>query len=1033
MRLLSCSPASKLHPSCHTSFICVLLIWVLAVSFTAVAAPGDRLGAPLTQALRESATPDTTLPVWVYFTPRDLTPTQRDLALDQAARKLNADTARRRSKVRASGERLVDEGDLPLDPRHLERAEATGARLRHRSRWLGAASFAATPEQIHALAALDCVRRVDLVWKMLEPAPAPTSDAPRAATEPSRDWTLDYGLSLATLELINVPPVHELGYTGAGVKLAFLDSGFRLTHEAMDHVPVLAAYDIPEDDSVVDWETGDDEGIHTHGTQVASAALAYAPGQLVGPAYGASTILAKIDGLDTSIEGLEDWWVAGLEWVEAQGADLVSSSYGYYNDYALEELDGNTAASTIAADQAVARGLPVFNAAGNFGISPETNLIVAPADGDSVVAVGATDVAGNFAIWSSYGPTPDGRIKPDIAAQGEQVNVIDPYLDTAYAQTGGTSLSTPLASAVASLVLERAPFLTPMQLREALLQTASISDEPDNQLGWGVLDALAAVHYWGPKFQHEHLPNTEISTEPYVVNAVCSDQFTLTPGWPRLYHRTDGGPWQEIVMSDRGRGNYRGEIPAQPVDSTVEYYLSAQDDQGLVAHYPPLGAAEPCAFEVALDSVPPVLVHEPLNDQLLSSWPPAVVASATDNIDMAQVTLSYSVNGGAASEPVRLTMGVDDLYAALLPIPAGDLQAGDTVSYTLTATDASLGMNTSESGPHSFQVLAGPGQILLLYAGYGSLESTAVAGWIEDAGFSVTTMNAINANAAHFTGKQAVVYVAGMEPDPLPNSTVRLNLENWVAGGGRLILESGEVGYVATIYSSHAGFLANVLHSTGWAGDEAGDLVTAAGQDDHPLLNDPLPITPPLELNYFAPADQDAMRPASDAYLVLQNNEPGALSGVIVHDGNPLDPAGQIVYLPFALSALNDQNAARALVVNSLAHLLDNSLPAPVDDEADGGLPQVTRLLGGVPNPFNAQTTVRFELAEAGSARIEIFDLRGRLVRCLSEGSTRLAPGSHDIHWDGRSDAGRNVSSGVYFVRLNAGGVLSRAKIALVK
>ncbi len=1041
---LSCSPANG-APSCARFSLFFLILTAIITSAPAMAAAAShsdsanpaKFSPALAHALQAKDAPGQVLPVWVYFVPRDLTATQRDRALSLAEKELNKDTASRRARVRQPGQSLALEGDLPLDQRHLDLAAATGARLRHPSRWLGAASYNATPRQIQALAALDCVRRVDLVRKAVETRPVPATGDPLPPTSPAKNWSLDYGASLNTLEMINVPQVHEMGFTGAGVKLAFLDSGFRLTHEAMVHVPVLAAYDMAGDDSVVDWEEGEDEGLHSHGTQVSSAAVAYAPGDLVGPAYGASLILAKVDGNYDPNESEEDWWIAGLEWVEAQGADLVSSSYGFWytQGYDYEDLDGDTAAATIAADQAVARGLPVINAAGNSGADP-LNSIVSPADGDSVIAVGAVDADGLYAFWSSYGPTVDGRIKPDVATQGQNVPVIDAYDDFAYSTNSGTSLAAPLASAVAALVLERVPFLTPMQLREALRETASQADQPDNLLGWGVLDALAAVYYWGPNFQHEPLTQTEDTVGPYIVAFTCTDQYPLTTGWPKLLYRVDGGPWQEPPLVSLGGDLIHGEIPGQPNGTTVEYYMTAQDDMGLSASFPHRGAAEPLAFTVSVDTEAPVLVHGPVRDTPLDSWPPAVVASVTDNIGVAEVLLTVAVNGGPASPPVHLLHGSGDLYGAPLPVDASTLVVGDAITYTLTATDTALGTNTAQSGPHTFTVISGPGDILVLYLGTsGSAEAASVSGYIQDAGYSVTVMNAGATSAADFAGKRAVVYLGGKDSTPLGSAVARQNLEDWVAGGGRLFIEGGEVGFCAAYNPGYPSIMENVLHASSWFGDNVGDLLVADGQENHPLLNGPLPLTTPVTLVPFPvnEEDQDVMTPLADATVVLQSSRSMDPRGVIVHDDNPLDSGGQVVYVPVALSALTSTANARALVVNSLAYLLDTSMPSPVEDEPGTDTPRLTRLLGAVPNPFNAHTSVHLEMARTGPARVELFDLRGRLVRCLHNGGTPLEAGPHQFPWDGRDDAGHAVSSGVYFVRLTAEGVVSQGKIALVK
>ncbi len=119
-----------------------------------------------------------------------------------------------------------------------------------------------------------------------------------------------------------------------------------------------------------------------------------------------------------------------------------------------------------------------------------------------------------------------------------------------------------------------------------------------------------------------------------------------------------------------------------------------------------------------------------------------------------------------------------------------------------------------------------------------------------------------------------------------------------------------------------------------------------------------------------------------------------------------------------------------------MAHLLDTGMPSGIgDDPHDGATapPRLARLLGIFPNPFNNGTVVRIEMGQAGPARLDVYDVRGRLVRCLIDGNLSLAAGPHDFPWDGRNERGRDVSSGVYFVRLSAGGVMKRGKLTLVR
>jgi subtilisin family serine protease len=225
---------------------------------------------------------------------------------------------------------------------------------------------------------------------------------------------------------------------------------------------------------------------------------------MIGPAYAAAFILAKTENTASETPVEEDNWAAAAEWAEAMGADVISSSLGYlvfdrpFTSYTFMDMNGQTAISTRAADLAASLGVVVVNSAGNEGFNPDHNTLGAPADGRAVIAVGAVDFAGRRASFSSVGPTPDGRVKPDVAAQGVAVKVARSTSTTGYGGSSGTSFSCPLTAGVAALVLQAHPFYGVEQVISVMRETASNAGSPDNLLGWGIVNALAAVQAPAP-------------------------------------------------------------------------------------------------------------------------------------------------------------------------------------------------------------------------------------------------------------------------------------------------------------------------------------------------------------------------------------------------------------------------------------------------------------------------------------------------------------------------------------------------------
>ena len=372
-------------------------------------------------------------------------------------------------------------------------------RLRHVSRWLNAVSVEADAAQVHQLAALPFIERLDLVAagrRPPEPVMAAGAPGPSPRASPSRVSGLDYGLSYGQLAQIRVPDVHDLGLHGEGVVVAVFDTGFDVTHEAFATTPILAARDFVNGDE--DVRNGPDQGDESHGTATLSVLGGFQPGELIGASFGASFILAKTENTFSETPVEEDHWAAAAEWAEALGADVISSSLGYLlfdsgTGYGPAEMNGTTAVSTLAADLAAQRGVVVVNAAGNAGLRADQNTLGAPADGLLVLAIGAVHETGERAVFSSVGPSADGRIKPDLAAQGVFVRIAGSFPFARFGVASGTSLSCPLVAGAVALVLQAHPEYTVGQVHQVLRSTASQAAAPDTLLGWGVVNALAAL------------------------------------------------------------------------------------------------------------------------------------------------------------------------------------------------------------------------------------------------------------------------------------------------------------------------------------------------------------------------------------------------------------------------------------------------------------------------------------------------------------------------------------------------------------
>lgn len=439
---------------------------------------------------------------WVIFKDKGLLNTDSKELLEKYIESLPERTRIRRQRVQGSA---IDTLDLPVYQPYINGVLNCGAKLCLTSRWLNGITIIANEKTLKSIANLPYVDSIQKVanYKIRTPKPKQkTSVIRKAPSKIEISPEKDYGLSATQITQVHIDALHNRGYHGEGITIALLDTGFDLSHISLRNVNVLAQYDfINNDNETKDQLPSDDIGQDDHGTEVLSILAGYDQGNFVGVAYGANYLLAKTekvseDGIMFEKQIEEDWWVAGLEWAEQNGADIVSSSLGYSDWYSYSDMNGRTAKTTIAANIAVDKGVIVVVSAGNEGKSNEHPYISAPADGFDVVAVGSVNVDGLISDFSSIGPTYDGRIKPDLVAMGEGTYVADPSNNIGYRKANGTSMATPIVAGTLALLKQAIPEISkPKMLVKLLKYTASRSLNPDNRYGWGLINAESAYKY----------------------------------------------------------------------------------------------------------------------------------------------------------------------------------------------------------------------------------------------------------------------------------------------------------------------------------------------------------------------------------------------------------------------------------------------------------------------------------------------------------------------------------------------------------
>ncbi len=398
-----------------------------------------------------------------------------------------------------------DEKDLPVNPSYIQGVKDIGVTIINPTKWLNGVTIETDdPSKVAAIRSLPYVFQVKKSsfnpadYKFEKPYFKNESFIPKPYDFKSagKSKMFDYGPSYNQIHMLNGDMLHDMGYRGDGMIIAVLDGGFlnANTMPAFDSLwsngQIIATRDFVKGGEVT-FDT------HPHGSMVLGTMGGNVPGTLIGTAPKASYMLIRSE--DTYSEYLiEEYnWVSAAEYADSSGADIINSSLGYTTfddpdqDHSYQDMDGNTTPITIGADVAASRGMIVVNSAGNSGSSPWF-YIGAPADGDSVFAIGAVDALGDYVFFSSRGPSYDGRIKPNVAAQGYDTYTADPYGN--YGGANGTSFSSPVTAGMIACLWQSHPNIINMELLSAIESSGSQASAPDDFLGFGIPDYYEAMN-----------------------------------------------------------------------------------------------------------------------------------------------------------------------------------------------------------------------------------------------------------------------------------------------------------------------------------------------------------------------------------------------------------------------------------------------------------------------------------------------------------------------------------------------------------
>lgn len=489
---------------------------------------------------------------WVAFTDKKGTPYSID--------KPEAFLSPRALELRKTRGIAIDERDLPVNPEYVRQVLAldTAARCFTTSKWLNGMTVYALREDmkeaIEKLPFVDSVQRTDVPKEPLPPV-EPAYVFPGSGGQPTYSYQtdiqqnndFDYGKAKLQVRVNNVHWLHRMGFRGEGMQMMVLDGGF----ENIDSIP---CFDILRNDhrllgarNFVQPEK-DPMRKHSHGTMVLSCIASYIPGKLVGTAPMVQVYVAQTEESGSEDRVEEDNWVAGLEYADSLGCQTLNSSLGYttfddsVNQRTYEDLTGEVSRASRAATIAASKGLLICNSAGNEG-GKKWKYIGAPADAKDILTVGAVNIKGGRAYFSSFGPTADGRIKPDACAVGRNT-----YLSTpkgVITMADGTSFSSPMLSGMVTCLWQAFPEKSNYEIMAAVRQAGdrnmsingkSITEvDVENGYGYGITDFLRAYNIlkYGEK-DVVILANCGYSTQDrdlhaITENGVFPESVTATP------------------------------------------------------------------------------------------------------------------------------------------------------------------------------------------------------------------------------------------------------------------------------------------------------------------------------------------------------------------------------------------------------------------------------------------------------------------------------------------------------------------------
>jgi len=393
----------------------------------------------------------------------------------------------------------IDERDVPVNENYITQIKNIyNMTVRSKSKWMNCIYVIGDQSNIESLLDFSFVTDVEYADKSLNLFPGGPIENKFALEEASQNINYNYGAAANQIEMLSGDYLHELDYTGEGMIVAVLDAGFPSIdtnpgfQKMRDENRILGTYDFEARIENVN-------GTSSHGFNTSSDIGGFLQDEFVGTAPQASFyfFVTEYTPSETPVE--EAWWVEALERSDSLGVDVVNTSLGYRGydnpnyDHSYEDLDGQTTFSARGANIAFDKGMILVTSAGNSG-NTDFPTVGTPGDSPGTLTIGAVNSNGNYASFSSIGPTVDGRVKPDLMAQGVSAAVINTGGNVDF--SSGTSFSSPIMAGVVTCLWQARPETPNGNIMQIIRESANLYDNPTDEMGYGIPnfeDAYAAL------------------------------------------------------------------------------------------------------------------------------------------------------------------------------------------------------------------------------------------------------------------------------------------------------------------------------------------------------------------------------------------------------------------------------------------------------------------------------------------------------------------------------------------------------------